>query len=1324
MSLICSISINNLNSGMGRGERIGSGPRERPFLRSSDEDALFRQRYHRYPRRVISETRIAQDRSFSRLLTEVLEKATRRLQRLERGAWIGFVVRVEDGDGMTWSAAAADRLIADTSFLPRRALRAEPRSDREPQIVELIPKLRLVALAHRTGVVGSLPTLRRRSVAALVVVVLAVAAVIAILRALGEASGGAGILIPVLGAATAGMLLVGERASARLSRSAREADEERFREALATARTERPGDWQALAEALAEELAGNKKDRAVIVDDFGRLDAITHDALRHYLTHRDHRAAAHELWVVFERVGMETVSKDLNASQRLAGRSHLARLEVLRQESLGEAARRGLAVEVRKPERAEFRLVKLIVGYDLSALDAYRNFFDGQFTGQRYDARAFGALEIAYLLAVERRTGAWAFRQNELIGELSSERSSALRAVLEQLLPGAAVSRGEARAAVEGIAVNMELVLNPEYAEAGEIELAAEAAEVLIERRDRYGLAAADVVHLYWALYWYKKLRGAANVNAYCLRKLARHLMRAVTPEALEAGIGEEAQERFQSALIWTAEQLFAASLPDEVRALLGRAEREMRPGDDVSRLREVCWQAYAVLGDEDMLAIILRLHPASAGQAVSIEDAESLFVESLRFTDPAPEARRELAERLLSLDRDVRAYAYMRGVWLALTIEPTVGSWSLFPRVAKGAAPRVVSLIREALRLLEQPEDPRIAIAALTASLGTWCYALYFIRGEGELDEANEIFEDVRLCAAQLHDDLDQRRREGKSEDYVLRAFAHELETVVAAAAALLARTSVAFEAAAADRSRLEDHVAQALGGGKLSLEGQVTGVKRQLTLQALTWRTLGWSGERSFGFDQLVGFVALREAHLAALLDGSARAVTDFLSDVAEQLDEPGVIGLLAHAIAITRSTNAEISALLSAQSVELAVDCGDRLETEVGIAALERCNSFNFVSDMREAVSRLLRSGEPSGNRSALAARLVEFEESERPLAALWLINAAREGILPELLLAETASMCDYTEDEAARDEIQQLIELFELEDHAERGSPVAVAEVLARWQKRSDSMNYPWMLYLLARRPRVEAELINVAIAYLEEHPESPHTRGPMLLAMQLVRIAERDDAAIPVEGGNVGLAYLDGVYSSAQHILTIELNIEVLALLRRHGTGDPDRNRAGLERWEAARQERDGIRKLPPLVKAGRFFLVLWHYYETLAFYGLGIEPPESRSRLLSRDVEQTLAEWTAGGEEVPDPLVRVPGGVGLSADFLRYGWALFEDAAGGADLEDARGIFNEVALEALPELLDQLKSLPSLPQGVRSLLTEHQAQLFRDLPGARTALVG
>ena len=1198
--------------------------------------------------------------------------------------------------------------------MPRHHIAPEPRVDGFPRIVELLPKRRLIALAQEAEAVSSLSTWRPRSIILAFLALLAVGALTALVQLLTKSLDGFGILVPICGALLVVLALVSQEVSFPLKRSERTADEKRLLDALASTAVERPQNWTSLVERLSGELAASTRDRAVIVDDFDRLDPLTRDTILHFLTHRSEPTEAHEVWVLFEDAGLAPLSKEITL-RRTGKRSRRVHLELLRQTLLDEEAMRRLAAEVGRPDRADFRLVKSIAGEDSDAAAEFTGLFDGEFGAQDFDVRPYGPLELAYLLAVQHRTGAWALPEQELVSDLSSKRFTAHPGVLQMLLPGASLNRSEVLDAVERLKGDLGRMLDPDRLANQEIELVTEAADILIERRGRYGLPAKDVAHLYWALYWYSKLGGAPNVDGYRLRKLARHLVLAATPGALEVEVSEEVEKRFREALTWTAAALLAASLPEDIGALLKRAEREIEAPDDRARLRAVVWQAYAVLGDEELLGLILRLHPGSSGAAVTNTDPEFLFVESLRLPAPDVQPRSELAGRLLSLDREISVYGQVRGLWLALTVNPvTEDTWSRFDRIAVDSGYKAQAMVEEALELLDDPTRPRAALAGMAVSLGIWTFGLGTHRGFSSLRKAIDLLDRVRERASSLHGFLDERRLRGESQDYVLRSLASEIESMVGAAALLIRGGRFEAEPSEQDKRDLSDRIRTAAGNAAAD---PVDAIARGMTLQELTWRTLGSTQRKRLGFDELAILVTLRRVHLTILASGRDEKVERALESLGSLLHVPGQIGLAAHTLAMRRTPSDEISGHLWARAAALALrsNFGPGLEVEICLVALSTGHAFGTVPK-DEIARRLVMPSAVAAERSAVWARLLEFEDGYHDSLALWLLNAALDVSpgLAQSLFGEAKALRDQTADAVAREEIDQVLELFELDQHEKEGRLVEASEVLARWQGRHESSHYPWLLYTLARRRTLTAEVADASITFLEARQDSLHGPSAVLLAYELARTPGEGEVANLETVRGIACRYLDRFHPAVEHELAIEANIGILALLLDNSVGVRERHFTSLVKWEITRQERDSVEKLPALVNEGKFFLVLWHYCETLYFFGLRTVPTMDLEELRTTDGQvRILAQWRAAGEPVPEPMVRTEAVVGISADFVRFGLALYGKAGDDPDLNDARAMFDEASRDSLPQLFDHLGHLRDLPERMRSLLTEHHAQLSR-----------
>jgi hypothetical protein len=289
------------------------------------------------------------------------------------------------------------------------------------------------------------------------------------------------------------------------------------------------------------------------------------------------------------------------------------------------------------------------------------------------------------------------------VSDLSSRSSSPFGEVLRLAFPEATFTRTGVATAIDCLKIDFPWVLDEQELANDRYQVLREASDCLLGRARRYGLPAPAMTHLFWGLYWYSKLSGRVGIPAHRLRKLARHLLDAAMPGSLAASpssLSVEATERHVEAVLWAARELLAASLPGDVPALLLRAARAVRREDHKARLRSLTWRAYALLGDDDLFALLLRQHGDTAGKRAVSTEAASLFVDSLRLPDQSLETRANLVGRLASLPEEIRAYAEMRGLLLALTLNPVVhgGQWSMFVRVAREAAPKTMSAVRGAL--------------------------------------------------------------------------------------------------------------------------------------------------------------------------------------------------------------------------------------------------------------------------------------------------------------------------------------------------------------------------------------------------------------------------------------------------------------------------------------------------------------------------------------------------------------------------------------------------------------------------------------------------
>ena len=290
-------------------------PDERSFIAADAEYERFSRLSERYPREVRRFASGAWQRGGGgvRPLTDVVRFRARDLKESEIG-WAGLVVSVEEGDGMTWSAAEVARVVkrAAPEFQQRHIVPSSG-PGRLPDLAPVIPGPRILALAQDTGVVPKLPTLRRGPLVLAALAVFALGAVAAVVSALQKAAV-VNLQFLVLGGVVALLAIAVPELQALFKRDKREAERQKAIEGIRVAAAAREPSWLRLVDALEDELARCHTDRCVIVDDFHRLDDTTAHVLRNYILERHETSGARELWVVFDEAELGALTKAIMSS--------------------------------------------------------------------------------------------------------------------------------------------------------------------------------------------------------------------------------------------------------------------------------------------------------------------------------------------------------------------------------------------------------------------------------------------------------------------------------------------------------------------------------------------------------------------------------------------------------------------------------------------------------------------------------------------------------------------------------------------------------------------------------------------------------------------------------------------------------------------------------------------------------------------------------------------------------------------------------------------------------------------------------------------------
>jgi hypothetical protein len=304
-----------------------------------------------------------------------------------------------------------------------------------------------------------------------------------------------------------------------------------------------------------------------------------------------------------------------------------------------------------------------------------------------------------------------------------------------------------------------------------------EKTDVLVGMADELELDAG-LGNLFWALFWYDKQPRPAQ--AMWLRKLSRHILRAETTSLTDESTYVKVRMRLFEAVLFCVDSSLKACLFADISKLLAKGATLLRETDlpkdseyerKQTRLLQRCWTAYSLLGDEDLLGIIIDLYE-SPNQAFVNYHRESTLLEKLFFESIplSPEKRKrinpELLEKLYGRsdeDKPMADYVRARSSWLALAagrlvdtdvckfISAFVEADSSLGAVAEASSGRIAAWLKTKESEAKQeaaPTSAKVDAGAgkeelqltdlMSLSLSLWGTALRF----------NQVFVDKRLQA------------------------------------------------------------------------------------------------------------------------------------------------------------------------------------------------------------------------------------------------------------------------------------------------------------------------------------------------------------------------------------------------------------------------------------------------------------------------------------------------------------------------------------------------------------------------------------------------
>jgi hypothetical protein len=1082
------------------------------------EHALFQQEYDRFPRQLRPAPPVGAGSAGRQELpaTADLKAAAKReldfLTRRQRGGFACMTVTVGRDDGMSWAASAVEQVFTEhradveiVGFSGRRAAGALP------EIADVVTVRRFARAARSAGLTSSFLALSRPAQATWTLLSVLLATAIAMAGTLGK-DGGSTLpawwsLLLALVAAAAGPLAA--RAKARASVDTGSKAIKDLADDL-EAHKDSPG-YQDLIEELAAALSKTGRPRCVIVDGFHRLDPVTAGALERYLAKHVQPAVEgrYELWVLFDDRETGTLRK--RSIVATLGPTSFAHkwTKSYDLEPLGETERRELADLTGQSDRWNFRTVRAI-------RHPGRAVFRELFQNYRHIAPAADPgsdqLALLYLLSLTR---VWSERPVS-VAYLASNltQSKVVRSEVLRAFLGTEPRLAQVQSTLYELRRSFEKLVEVSWTEGTDEFRLTEpgVGEELARSHVDYHLADPRIGHLFWALFWYDKSQ--SYPQPYLIRLLADHIRQAASPLGIP-GLPEAVYANLYQATLFAAEEALKCCLLDPVPGLLDRARELLQAGglilgpSDRRRLRRIAWSAYYLLGDERTLMMILALHgdeldpDAGAGPLPAGSPLRRLFLDSL--SPPAGRWQRDRTPLLLAgheAGAAVTAYGEVRAIWLALTLRSFRIDFPSGLRDAIGPGRRELPAILEdawtrmdkARAALEQSRDagdgrrPRageaLTVDFMTLSLGVWCQTLDLVGDQSRLDDDDldraarlvVALEDSMLLAAGLAGTPDGRPHE---MDIVLDILAKELVAVVGAASLLLSAACAGIPGDRFDQARIADLISWCASelGRPAEASRPMDHAAPELTATIEQHMTLIRAAWASLGFQQVSSCTAIRQAQYHAIVHRRERGTDDArqtAEGIAAELQEPGLIGVLANGVVAERFKWAEELAagyLLRATLMALDANLGEALRTELCLLTLNRASTYQL--DLSPLIRHLL-GGEAAVQDSPMARFLAGRADKEVDLWALYLLNAisrwTRDGSAaePEARVIEVlAERRRDIADTMLGERLQQRIDAHLLRSEILHDQVIDVEKILEDWQQRPRTEIFQHVVYLLSQ-----------------------------------------------------------------------------------------------------------------------------------------------------------------------------------------------------------------------------------------------------------------
>jgi len=626
-------------------------------------------------------------------LTQVKELGAHvkdRISRMLENDFFCSCIQIKEDDGMSWDCEVVNQIVAHNfPHLKRWQLTGNARKDELPLITSYVglKKLLRLAVEHKlTDSFFSFISLRSWMTPTIIGLSLLVGFFIKLLESLQKLKfGGSSATVStvfsdpmfyVVNGAVLALGLGSQFFTTLITTRSKSKSLEKLNQRLGTMDGTNLA-YDRFVDAVAEKLQTIDFPRVIIIDHFEKLDPPTRHVIASYFEAHAGERAGLEYWIIFEydTDGDRFSNLVLNGvGEGYAKTKRYEQLLLTREQKIELVKLLGKSEEI-----AEYDVVKRICNAenpDVAKIDAFLRGYR-----ERHPRKKTGCDDLDFLFLISLTADNVPLTQRFLLKNLP-EKTGLRPEVLSLYLHDSKLRIEDFRNLISGIQSSFGnfLTVEPD-GELTKIKAVREKTDVLVGMADELELDGG-LGHLFWALFWYDKQPRPAQ--GMWLRKLSRHILRAETTSVTDESTYVKVRMRLFEAVLFCVDSSIRACLFADITNLLTKAATLLRETDlprdseyerKQSRLLQRCWMAYSLLGDEDLLGVIIDFYEGSARAGVNYHREssllEKLFFESIPLS---AEKRKQISPELLEKlygrsdeDKPIADYVRARSSWLAL---------------------------------------------------------------------------------------------------------------------------------------------------------------------------------------------------------------------------------------------------------------------------------------------------------------------------------------------------------------------------------------------------------------------------------------------------------------------------------------------------------------------------------------------------------------------------------------------------------------------------------------------------------------------------------